>query len=72
MAENETEAEQLAIKQCADDSEALLPCNMEIVTKQSKLPNSYFDLNKCINCNKDMPDDLTGYCYECNEHLTNN
>lgn len=71
IAINEEHAEKIAIEMCADDPDALLPCNMEIMVNKSKLPNSYFDSPiKCIECNKDMPDNETGYCYECNEHLT--
>lgn len=37
------EAEQKAKDICANDSEALMPYNMEITTYASTLPNSFFE-----------------------------
>ncbi len=44
LADSFQEAEGIAIEKCADDPEALMPHNMEVVTKTAKtLPDSYFD-----------------------------
>lgn len=44
IADSEEAAQDEAVEMCADDSEALMPHNMDVsVSSAAKLPDSYFD-----------------------------
>lgn len=36
---------------------------------ESKGEKKKDEVNRCIQCNKKLPEEWTGYCYECNEKL---
>lgn len=45
LAKDTIEAEEKAIELCADDPEALIPHNMDVVVSASDLPDSFFNSN---------------------------
>lgn len=49
LAKDQQEAEDKAVEECADDSEALMPHNMEIeVLNGDKYPDSFFETDGCV------------------------
>ena len=43
LAEDDIQAEDMAIERCASDTDLLLPCNMAIAVEETTLPDSFFD-----------------------------
>ena len=41
-AKDENEAQKIAVEKCADDSEILMPHNMNVQVELSEAPDSYF------------------------------